>query len=89
MENYKVSSVEVFLKQVDIHFLHNHKFSGLNFVILMKEREVEVSGSTKHGYRQLHFTEEYHVFDTDMMLAIHYLMYVVCTKVTDTHMEAN
>lgn len=58
MENYKVFSVEVFFKQVDIHFLYNHKFSGLNFVILMKEREIEVSGSMKHGYRQLHFTEE-------------------------------
>lgn len=58
MENYKVSSIEAFLKQMDIQFLHNHKFNGLNFVILMKERGIEVSRSMKYKYRQLHFTKE-------------------------------
>lgn len=31
-ENYNVSSVLVFIKQVDIHFFNNDKYNGLNFI---------------------------------------------------------
>lgn len=47
-ESYKVSSVDVSIKQGDIHFLHNPKFNGLNYVILISGRKIEVRRSIKH-----------------------------------------
>lgn len=79
-ENYKVSSVKAFIKQ---DFLHNHKYSGLNFVILVNGKKHKLGDLLNTGINIHNLFRTYHVPSTDQVLDIHHLRYVVCTKATD------